>query len=117
MNSPDPLSKLLKNWRPSSPGSTEQFTQDTMRRIHQANEMPVWKGWSESWAWILNDWLPSPNIWLPAAASLILLLTAVQWLEAEQRAKTMAAIQWRQELIQPLNGLSFTGAYHQLKKE
>ncbi len=117
MNPPDPLSKLLKNWQPVNPGSTERFVQDTMQRIHGEKAIPIWQRQWSLWTEILDDWLPSPNIWLPAAASFILLLTVIQWLEAEQRAKTMAAIQWRQELIQPLNRLSLTGTYAQLKKE
>ena len=117
MNPPDHLSKLLKNWQPVSHETMDRFVQDTMQRIHGEKTVPIWQRRWSLWTETLDEWLPSPNVWLPAAASFILLLTAIQWFEAEQRAKTMVASQWRQELIQPLNRLSLTGTYAQLKKE
>lgn len=116
MNDSDLLSKLMKNWQPQSPHSTERFVQDTMRKIRLGKEEPALKRWTESFGELLSEWLPAPRILLPVAASIVILFGIVQGLGAIGQAKTVAALSWHEQLSHTRSNVSLTGAYSELSK-
>ena len=114
MNPNDPLSKLLRQWKPSNPSfSVERFTADTMRKIRLHPRKSSLESRIQS---IFEEWLPSPNILVPIAASLILFLAAFHWIDATQQTKNLVAFQWYEELSQPMAKASLAGTYAQLEK-
>ena len=117
MNENDSLSRLFKTWQPKSPHLPEPFVQETVRRIRQSKSEPFWKRLANRWSETLSEWLPSPNMAIPVAASLIIFLGALQWNAGVHEAKTLAALQWHEELSQPLAKVSLTGTYAQLAQQ
>lgn len=117
MNENDPLSRLLKNWQPQSPYGTEQIAQNVMRLIRQRQTEPLWKRLGIQWAEFLSDWLPSPNVLVPVAASIILFVGALQLTLGVREAKSLAALQWQEQLSNPLAKASLTGSYAQFVKQ
>lgn len=117
MNPNDPLSRLLKSWEPESPYSSGQIAQNVLRRIRQGRVDPLWKRLAHHWGEILEEWLPSPNAWLPVAASLVLFLGVLQWNRGVNQAKMFAAMHWHEQLSSPLAKASLSGAYEELVKK
>jgi len=117
MNDRDPLSELLKTWKPASPHTTAKFVNDTMRRIRLAQVEPWWITLAHRWDGFLQAWLPSPRILLPVAASFIVVLSVLAWNHVERRAETIAAMQWRDELSRPFSKLSLSGTYAELSRD
>jgi hypothetical protein len=104
----DPLSRLLAKWRPEIPSSKDSFTEDVMRRIEFEATPTYRKSLFESMA---EKWLPSPNILLPIAATIILLVNLGYWKLADTQVKRFAALQWHQNLSNPASSLSLNGAF------
>jgi hypothetical protein len=118
MKERDPLSQLLQNWQPKCPIDNQKFAYDVMRRIRQAKTEPFWKRAIATWSEVLDEWLPSPGILVPVAASLVLFLGVIQWtFKAEQQAKTLAALQWHEQVAKPLAKQSLAGTYVQLTRK
>jgi len=118
MKERDPLSKLLQNWQPQSPIDNQKFAKDVMRQIRQIKTEPSWKRVISVWSEILDEWLPSPRVLVPVAASLVLFLGGIEWtFKAEGQAKTLAALQWHERISKPLAKESLTGTYAQLTKK
>ena len=114
MNPMDPLSRLLRQWKPSNPSfSAERFTADTMREIRLRPKKSFPESWIQS---VFDEWLPSPNVLVPVAAGVILLLTIFQWNGILQQTKNIVAFQWYEELSQPMAKVSLAGTYAQLEK-
>jgi hypothetical protein len=103
----DPLSRLLSKWRPEIPSADPAFTDDVMRRIEFEATPTYRKSFFESMA---ERWLPSPNILLPVAAALILLVNFGYWKLADTQVKRFAALQWHQNLSNPASSVSLNGA-------
>lgn len=115
MKSNDSLTKLLKTWQPKDPSfSVERFIADTMRQIRLHSQRSFPRTWIQL---IMDEWLPSPNILMPIAASVILFLAIFHWNGIVQQTKNMTASQWYEELSRPMAKSSLTGAYTQLRKE
>ena len=117
MSGPDPLSRLLQTWRPSPPQTDPRLVPDTMRAVRQSRQDPAWKRVVLRWTEVLEEWAPVSPAWLPVAASIIFLLAAFKWDQANDQGRTLSAARWQHERIQPLSRVSLTGAYLQSTKE
>lgn len=110
----DPLSKLLANWRPENPSSSTSFTEDVMMRI-ELEATPIYrKPLLEAF---IEKWLPSPNVLLPVAGAIILMVNFGYWKLADIQIKRLAAIQWHQNLSNPASQVSLNGAYPKFQTE
>lgn len=121
MNTRDPLDELLKKWELKSPHSTAKFVSDTLRAIRVRETRPGWRitwdGWLEGADDWMGEWLPSPRVLLPVAASLILLVVSLQWAKAGRQAEAVAAFRWQQEMTQPMGQGSLSGDYARFIRE
>lgn len=116
MDNPDPLSRLLREWKPSNPQSAGAFTAETMRRLRRERGEPLWVSFTRRLTDFLDEWLPEPRILVPGAVLALILMSVVHWTEADETAKGMAAMRWQRELAQPMSALSLAGAYAQTKE-
>jgi hypothetical protein len=114
---PDPLNDIFREWQPKSPHRSEDLVQDTLRKISQVPRESVWQRLEIFLEESFANWLPSPRVLLPVAASLVLLAMGLRWTEAGRLGESLAALQWRQELNQPLSKHSIAGAYAALVEE
>lgn len=121
MKSNDPLSLLMKQWKPQNPHSTAKFVSDTLRILRQREARPAWRiawdGWLERADGWMGEWLPAPRVLVPVAASLILLVVSFQWAKASRQAEAVAAFRWQQEMTQPMGQGSLSGDYARFIKE
>ncbi len=109
----DPLSELFKKWQPIHPASRQDFVRDVMRRIRQEQIAPQGKGGWKGWGRILDEWLPSPAVLVPACAAVMLIVAAFQWNKAVKQAKEIAALQWHEEISKPFGKVSISGTIAQ----
>jgi p-aminobenzoyl-glutamate transporter AbgT len=117
MKERDPLSQLLQSWQPKCPIDNQKFAYEVMRRIRQTKKEPSWKRVMANWSEMIGDWLPAPEVVIPIAASLVLLIGVMQLEKVNQQAKQLAALQWHDQLSKPLAKESFAGIYTQLTKQ
>ncbi len=117
MNDQDPLSQLFKDWQPQSPHQGDRFVQDTLRRIRKVRQESLWKRALIACTEFSETWLPSPGIGVSVAASVILLLAGFYWSDAIQQGKSLAALQWHEQLSNPLSKESLAGTYAQFTQK
>ena len=117
MNSKDPLSKLLKSWQPRNPHPLPSFVSGTLREIRLSRAESPWVRFAGAWDEFLRTWMPAPRVFVPVAAAFVLLVAVFHWTIATEKARTVAAMKWQQELTQPLSTVSLTGTYARLEKE
>ena len=117
MNHQDPLSELFRNWKPQSPYHGDQFVQDTIRQIRKVQQESIWQRGYIACTEFLEIWLPSPEIGMPIAVSLILLMIFFHWPHAVQQGKALAALQWHEQFSNPLTEESLAGTYTQLTRK
>lgn len=108
----DPLSRLLKTWRPTPPDPVAQpLVQAILRQIRQEGSQTSWLSLFRKWDEALDEWLPSPALLVPACGVLMLIATAFQWNKALEQAKEIAALRWQEEISRPFNTVSISGTF------
>jgi len=113
MNPSDPLENLLKSWTPQSPQDPPSFTRETMAHIRSLKKEPFLRKTLRIFDELSEDWLPSPGVLVPIAALLVLFVAVHQSQRGIENAKAVAALEWHEELSNPLAKTTLTGAYHQ----
>jgi hypothetical protein len=101
MNQQDKLSKLLQQWEPHSPIKTEKFAADTIRAIRQSPPASFGQHFASILQGIVDSWLPSPNIFVPAAMILVLAITGLHWKSATDKGITFASLRWQESVGLP----------------
>jgi hypothetical protein len=112
MNDQDNLSKLLQQWKPDSPIKTEKFAADTMRAIRQGPSASFIQCLLSSLEEVIDSWLPSPNIFIPAALIVILGITSLHWKSATDKGMTFASLRWQESVGLPSLNLSEVNQKH-----
>jgi hypothetical protein len=113
MKHPDPFEKLLQNWTPQNPHDISRYTRETMSLIRGSPKESLWERISVITEDFLNTWLPSPNVLLPIALGMVLFFAATASESSVEKVKNIAAIQWYDEITNPLAQNSLTGVFKQ----